>query len=180
MLFRSNSNNILGIEYLKAIKQLDSSIIPYTITRKSVNNNKKFTDQITSATAIRKHISDNKPLSDISHVLPNSTFDVLLSNIDAGLAPVFVTDFEKSIFTILRRGNLSDIRNVFDATEGLENKIYQCSIRTSTLPKLYDCIKSKRYTLTRLQRILIHILLNINKNDIFYCNSNSGPQYARV
>ena len=50
----------------------------------------------------------------------------------------------------------------------------------NTLPELYNCIKSKRYTLTRLQRILTHILLNINKSDIFYCNKNGGPQYARV
>ena len=177
-----SSNNILGIEYLKAIKQLGSTITPYTIGRKITYYNDKqiSTDPIASATAIRKHIFSGKPLSGIRHVIPSSTFNILLSNIDAGLAPICDTDFEKSIFTVLRRSNLDDIRNVFDVVEGLENKIYRCAVKMDTLRGLYDCIKSKRYTLTRLQRILIHILLNISKDDIFYCNDNGGPQYARV
>lgn len=177
-----NPNNILGIEYLKAIKQLNSPIIPYTISRKSAHYNDKkiFIGSIASAIAIREHIFNNKPLSDIKYVLPNSTFNILLFNINAGFAPISNMDFEKPILAILRRSNLDNIRNVFDVVEGLENRIYQCSIKTNTLPKLYNCIKSKRYTLTRIQRILMHILLNINKNDIFYCNDNGGPQYARV
>ena len=177
-----NPNNILGIEYLKAIKQLDSSIVPITIGRKSApyGNKKIPTDTVASATAIRNHILSNKPLSNIDHVIPNFTFDILLSNIDAGFAPISNRNFEKSILTILRRSNLDDIKNVFDVVEGLENKILRCSVKANTLPELYNCIKSKRYTLTRLQRILTHVLLNIDKSDIFYCNKNGGPRYARI
>lgn len=177
-----NPNNILGIEYLKAIKQLDSQIIPHTIDRKTTcyDSKKIYLNPIASATAIRKHIFNDKPLSDINHVMPGSTFDIISSGIDTGLAPVFSTGFEKAIFTILRRSNLNDIKNVFDVVEGLENKIYQCSIKANTLTELYNCIKSKRYTLTRLQRILMHVLLNIDKGDILYCNDKGGPQYARV
>lgn len=177
-----NPNNILGIEYLKAIKRLDSSIIPITISRKSAHysNLKILTDPIASATAIRSHILNNRPLSDIDHVIPNFTFDILSSNIDAGFAPISNMNFEKPILTILRRGCPDDIKNVFDVSEGLENKIFRCSIKVNTLPELFDCIKSKRYTLTRLQRILTHILLNIDKNDIFYSNKKGGPRYARI
>ena len=177
-----NPNNILGIEYLKAIKQLGSQITPYTISRKTTcyGSEKIYSGPIASATAIRKHMFAGKPLSDINHVIPNSTFDILSSNINAGLAPIFSTDFEKSIFTILRRSSLNDIKNVFDVVEGLENRIYRCSVNVSTLAELYSCIKSKRYTLTRLQRILMHILLNVDKNDVFYCNDKGGPQYARI
>lgn len=178
----NNPNNILGIEYLKAIKKLNSSIVPYTISRKSSSYTSKdiSTSPIASASAIREHIFNNKSLSNISHVLPSSAFNILLSNIDKGFAPVSTRDFEKSIFTILRRGSLDDMRSVFDVVEGLENRIYQCAVKVNTLSDLYNCIKSKRYTLTRIQRILIHSLLNINKNDIFACNSKGGPQYARV
>ncbi len=177
-----NPNNILGIEYLKAIKRLDSPIIPITISRKSAHYSdpKILTDPIASATAIRSHIFNNRPLSDIDHVIPNSTFDILSSNIDAGFAPISNMNFEKPILTILRRGYSDDIKNVFDVSEGLENKIFRCSIKVNTLPELFDCIKSKRYTLTRLQRILTHVLLNIDKNDIFYSNKKGGPRYARI
>ena len=177
-----NPNNILGIEYLKAIKRLDSPIIPITISRKPAyySNKKILTDSVASATAIRNHILNNRPLSDIDHVIPNSTFDILSSNIDAGFAPISNMNFEKPILTILRRGCTDDLKNVFDVSEGLENKIFRCSIKVNTLPELFDCIKSKRYTLTRLQRILTHVLLNIDKNDIFYSNKKGGPRYARI
>lgn len=177
-----NPNNILGIEYLKTIKELKSSIVPYTIARKSAHYHNKYitNSSIASATAIREYLLENKSLSYISPVVPNDTFNILSSNIDSGIAPIFSTDFQESIFAILRRSKLDDIKNIFDVVEGLENRIYQCSNKVSSLSDLYNCIKSKRYTLTRIQRILMHILLNINKDDIFYFNNNGGPQYARI
>jgi len=177
-----NPNNILGIEYLKAIKELKSPIIPYTITRKSAHYHSKDINNssIASATAIREHLFNNKSISDLSSVLPSTTFNILSSSIEDNIAPIFSTDFQQSILSILRRSNLEDIKNVFDVVEGLENRIFQCSNKVNTLPELYNCIKSKRYTSTRIQRILMHILLNINKDDIFLFNNNGGPQYARI
>jgi len=177
-----NPNNILGIEYLKAIKELKSSIIPYTITRKSAHYHSKDINHssIASATAIREHLFNNKSITDLSPVLPSTTFNILSSSIEGNIAPIFSTDFQQSILSILRRSNLEDIKNVFDVVEGLENRIFQCSNKVNTLPELYNCIKSKRYTSTRIQRILMHILLNINKDDIFLFNNNGGPQYARI
>jgi len=175
-------NNILGIEYLKAINELKSSIIPYTITRKYAHyHSKDITDSsIASATAIREHLFNNNALINISSVIPNTTLNILSSNIESGIAPIFSTDFQQSILAILRRSELKDIKNVFDVVEGLENRIYKCSNNVNTVSELYNCIKSKRYTLTRIQRILMHTLLNINKDDIFRFNNNGGPQYARV
>ena len=117
-----NPNNILGIEYLKAIKRLNSPIVPYTISRRFAHFSDKRTptNSIASATAIRKHILDNKPLSDIKHVIPNSTFNILLSNICTGFALFPMWILKNPFFAILRRSRLSDIRNIFDVTEGLE------------------------------------------------------------
>lgn len=175
-------NNILGIEYLKALERLNSPITPYTISRKSspYHSKKVLNSPIASATAIRDHIHTRKALANISHTMPGPIVDILLSEIEKGNGPVSSQNFEESIFTILRRGRLEDLKNIFDVVEGLENKIYQCSIRTSNLRDLYSCIKSKRYTLTRLQRIMIHILLNIDRDCISSCNHAGGPQYGRV
>jgi len=177
-----NPNNILGIEYLKAIKNLKSSITPYTITRKSAHyHSKDITNtSIASATAIREHLFNNNALATLSSVLPSTTFNILSTGIQNDIAPIFSTDFQQSILSILRRSRLDDIKNVFDVVEGLENRIFQCSNKANTLIELYNCIKSKRYTMTRIQRILMHILLNINKDDIFQFNNNGGPQYARI
>ncbi len=177
-----NPNNILGIEYLKALKHLNSSIIPYTILRKSAHYHSKdiSNSDIASATAIREHLFNKKDLMEISSVVPENTFNILSASIDKDMAPIFHTDFQQAILAILRRSNLDDMKNVFDVVEGLENKIYTCSNNANTLDELYNCIKSKRYTLTRIQRILIHILLNIKKDDILYFNKSGGPQYARI
>ena len=171
-----NPNNILGIEYLKAIKQLDSSIVPITMAENPpLTATKNPYGHCCKCNRYKNHILSNKPLSNIDHVIPNFTFDILLSNIDAGFAPISNKNFEKSILTILRRSNLDDIKNVFDVAEGLENKIFRCSIKVNTLPELYDCIKSKRYTLTRLQRILTHVLLNIDKTISFIVIKTAVP-----
>lgn len=175
-------NNILGIEYLKALEYVNSPIAPYTINRKSAHYHSKeiANNCIASATAIRNHILSHGSLSSIEHTMPKSTVDILRSNINMGTAPIDSSHFEQAVFSILRRSDLTSIRDTFDVVEGLENRIYRCSIETNTLTELYDCIKSKRYTLTRLQRILMHTLLNINKRDLLYCNSKGGPQYARI
>lgn len=177
-----NPNNILGIEYLKVLKQLQSRIIPYTITRKSASYHSKKINHasIASATAIREHLMNKGDIADISPVVPNSTLNILKSNISDGIAPIFSIDFEQAILAILRRSTAKDIQNIFDVVEGLENRIIQCANKVNSLPDLLHCIKSKRYTLTRIQRILIHSLLNLNKEHILRFNHYGGPQYARV
>lgn len=178
-----NPNNILGIEYLKAIRKIKSSIIPYTILRKSAHYHSKNISNnasIASATAIREQILNNNSLLGIDEVIPETSLNILSHSINEGTCPIIDKDFEKAILSILRRSTPEEIKNIFDVVEGLENRILSCSTKTNSLPQLYDCIKSKRYTLTRIQRILIHALLNINKDNIINFNKNNGPQYARV
>ncbi len=178
-----NPNNILGIEYLKAIRKIKSSIIPYTILRKSAHYHSKNISNkasIASATAIREQILSNNSLTGVDKVIPKTSLNILSYSMNEGTSPIIDKDFEKAILSILRRSTPEEIKNIFDVVEGLENRILSCSTKTNSLQELYDCIKSKRYTLTRIQRILIHALLNINKDDIINFNKDNGPKYARI
>lgn len=174
-------NNILSIEYLKSLILLRSSIKPYTILRKKAayHSTELFSD-IASATAIREHLRNAKPLSALKNVMPPSAYKILEENIQKNIAPIFSTHFEEMLLAIIRRETSTNIANYFDVNEGLENKISQCAENCQSLQELYSCIKSKRYTLTRVQRIAMHLLLNITQQDIEYFNKEGGPQYIRV
>ena len=169
-------NNVLGIEYLKALKKYKSPIAPITFKRDSVMYNSTTPKNgIASATAIRQLLKDNKK---IHRLVPFETYELIenkLNNKD------FLTDlsaFEKEIIFTLRKMSLEEISKIQDVTEGLENRIKYCANNFNNLKELIENIKSKRYTQTRIQRILVYCLLGITKKD--YNISKRTTPYIRV
>lgn len=75
----SNSNNILGIEYIKSLIRLNSAIVPKTIKREgSLYNDVNISASFASATSIRKHLKE-KSLNDLADIMPTASYDILLS-----------------------------------------------------------------------------------------------------
>ena len=172
----SNPNNILGIEYLKAIKKLKSNVIPFTIKRIDEGyNSLKVKDRLASATAIRNLVKNNE---DVKKLMPTPSFNILLENINNGKILNDISVFEKEIIYTLRKMSLSEIAELQDVTEGLENAIKQAANTCNTLEDLINSIKSKRYTRSRIQRILLYSILNITKKDIQ--NSYKVKPYIRI
>lgn len=175
-------NNILGLEYISVLKSLNSKMVPITIKRNndfSSNNINKFSD-ISSATSIRKFLlSSENDFSEIARFVPENVFDFLQSIYkDRSCSVPTLNSFEKEILYILKRMSLEEIRNLPDVSEGLEYKIKEATYKSSNLDSLIINIKSKRYTLARIQRILVYALLGITKNDL-EVSKNITP-YARV
>lgn len=176
-----SSNNILGIEYLKAIIRTKSSIIPHTIDRiKADYHSKEITGDICSATAIRASLYSHNSLEPLKKVMPKDSFEVLSNAIKQGLGPVFLEDFEQAILFILRSSSTESLMRIMDLKEGLENRIKAAAIKAGDLKSFYDLVETKRYTSTRIKRIIIHALLNISKGHYDIFNSLDGSQYARV
>lgn len=160
----NNPNNILAVEYLKALKRHRSQIKPLTIKRDySDYNSTKVKNGIASATAIREMIKNKK---NVHYVVPYETYELLDECIQNGNVIPDLSVFEKEIIYTLRKLTLSEIANLPDVSEGLENKIKMAANSCNTLPELIENIKSKRYTQTRIQRILLYALLNISQKDI--------------
>ncbi len=173
-------NNILGIEYMKALKRLNSTIKPSTIRRyKADYNSYKQYGSIASATAIRKILASNE-LEVVKSVVPESSYNILRREISEGRGPVFSESFELAILSMLRKMSSEELRGVNDVTEGIENRIIKAAQESGSLSELLDRIKTKRYTLTRLQRILTCILLGLSRDNLETFNSAGGPQYIRV
>lgn len=172
----NNPNNILGVEYLKSIKRHRSHIRPLTIKRDySDYNSTKVKNGIASATAIRTMIQNKK---NVHYVVPYETYDLLDECIKNEEIISDLSIFEKEIIYTLRKMTLSEIAALPDVSEGLENKIKAAANNFNTLEELISNIKSKRYTQSRIQRILLYVLLNITQKDMN--SSKRITPYIRV
>lgn len=174
----ASSNNILAIEYLKALKAQKSRINPIAIKRNKVYyNDETIVDGLASATAIRKFLA-RKEYADVRKVVPRSTYQILGEEIKKGKVILSIKDFEKEIIYNLRKMSIEEIANLPDVSEGLEYSIKRAAEESNDINEIIEKIKSKRYTQTRIQRILIYSLLNINKKDMQ--NSKNIIPYTRI
>lgn len=177
----SSPNNILGIEYLKAIKKYKSSIKPVCIKRSIADYNSSdisINTSIASATAIRELIK-NKNFNTIKTVIPEKSYSILADCINSGCIIPDLNCFEKEIIYVLRKMSIKEIANLPDVSEGLEFLIKKAVNSCNTLTELLNTIKSKRYTITRLQRILLYALLDISKKNMKLSKEVDSP-YIRV
>ncbi len=179
-------NNILALEYLASLHYLKSSIKPLLIKRiGSSYSQEEIKGRYSSATAIRKKIvqkyyeGQGHTMGELQEMMPDSSFEVMCKVLTEGFNPVILSDFEQAIFTNLRRMSLSDIQKIHAVEEGLENKLKQSAIFSDVLEVLIRSIKSKRYTRTRIQRILIHTLFQVTKSEVRRFN-RKGPLYCRI
>ena len=173
-----DSNNILGIEYLKALKTLNSKIQPILIKRNGPSYNSTEIDGMyCSSTAIREALNSHN-INQIKPTVPSNTLKIIENEINLGKTPMNLSNYEKEILYVLRKISAYSISQLSDVNEGLENVIKKSIQENYSIEDLIDAIKSKRYTRTRIQRILLHALLNINES---YLKKNKfTPQYARV
>ena len=174
----SGSNNILAIEYLKALKRLKSDMTPFSIQRKKVYyNDERIIDEFASSTAIRKLIATEQ-YEEVRKVVPMSSYMLLKEKIEKGNFVIDIIKFEKEILYNLRKMTVKQIAELPDVTEGLEYAIKNAANSCNSLLELVNIIKSKRYTQTRIQRILVYALLGITKKDM--ANARKVIPYARV
>ena len=174
----SGSNNILAVEYLKALKRLKSNMTPLAIQRKNVYyNDEKIVDEFASSTAIRKLVSRGQ-FDDIRKVMPTNSYMLMKDEIKKGNFVMDIVEFEKEILYTLRRMSIREIAELQDVTEGLEYAIKDAANSCNNIMDLIDQIKTKRYTQTRIQRILIYALLGITKKDVI--NSKKVTPYVRI
>ena len=147
------SNDILGFFYYKAIKDNNYNIELKTIKRLGSDYLDKYIDtKYPSASAIRNNIND------IKEYVPDYVYNDYSNILD-----------ENKIFDYLKYQilNLSlyDLKNIFMVDEGLENKI-KSIYKYNNLKDFISSLVSKRYTETRIKRMLSYILFNIKKNEI--------------
>ncbi|NLK74621.1 MAG: nucleotidyltransferase [Clostridiales bacterium] len=184
----SEPNNILGIEYIKAINRISSDIIPVTIQRKSAHYHDRYEEKnsqlspITSATALRDLIETSLNADDLikaKESIPEDVYQFLRLNYKVSY-PINEEDFNQIlIYKLLSESNES-LTRYLDISRDMADRIMNILDYKSSYLNLIQNIKTKNLTLTRINRALIHVLLNITK-DIFQNNlANGYVPYARV
>ncbi len=145
-------NDLLGISYAKTILKNNYNIEIKTIKRTNDYNDLKLSDNIISAKNIRNKLKNNQSISSFvpEEVLKN------IQNIN-----------EELLFNILKHNIITNhhLKDIITVNEGIENHLLKCLASSHNLEEFINNLKTKRYTTTYLNRLLIHILLGITKTD---------------
>lgn len=179
----ASPNNILGIEYIKALIKIKSNINPVTITRKlasyhSEDLSKSENITISSATAIRKSLKEDIPLSKLEHHVPEPVISLLKEQFNQSF-PVYEDDFSLLLNYKLMEETEVSLTDYTDVTKDLANRIKNYS-RPLSYSQFAGEVKSRQWTLTRVNRVLIHILLNLKYANLQQYNSSGYTKYARL
>ncbi len=156
--FLDKPNNILGVEYVRAILKNGYDINVHPIPRVGAGYNDESLDKLNpSALAIRAAIK-NGGFSKIKTAVPSFVYKDLPKNLPCA---------DELIIYSLLSTDKQKLKNILDCTEGLENRIKALVKDNFTLDELLEKLRTKRYTEARLKRILISCLLKIKKSLVF-------------
>lgn len=152
-----NSNDILGLEYIKAIRYWKSSIIPMTLKREKVGyHDTNIVGDFASATKIREHLKKNE---EISSIVTQESFNTLKEYSNFTYMENFYPFIRYEL--IKNSNNLSDIQ---DMEIGFENRLLENVIKSINYDEFFKSISNRRYTTGRVQRVLTHTLLALTTN----------------
>lgn len=166
-------NNILAIEYLKALKKLNSSISPIAIGRNgAAHDSMKFEDNIASATLVRELIQNS---GDFASFIPEETLNIFREEVKLGHAPVSIKSADIAILSRLKTMDADDFKGICDVSEGLEYRLCDAVAKSTTLTYAIENAKTKRYAHSRIRRIFLNAFLGV-PSDL----QLSPPPYARV
>lgn len=164
----SKPNNILAVEYCKALITTNSKIKPVAIMRKGPQHDSDISvDGFASASAIRDKIFTGQ---EYANLIPDTSPEIY-----GQTKPFSVLNMEKAIISHICLMGPEKLAEILDVGEGLENSIYREAMRTESIHALIDAVKSKRYAYSRIRRILICAYLGITHAD-----AQLSPSYIRI
>ncbi|WP_167956733.1 nucleotidyltransferase [Anaerosporobacter faecicola] len=176
----SSSNNILGMEYLKALSRISSSIQPYTLVREGSGYHDLSIDtSYSSASALRKCLTQSTDKAPLQQHMPAAAYDILQKAIQVK-APIDENDFSDILFYQLHSQSPEKLATYLDMNVDLANRISSLSLQYHSFQGLAEAMKSKQYTRTRINRILLHILLQLHNEDLVTYAPDTNMPYARL
>ncbi len=177
-----SSNNILGVEYLKAIYRLNAKMEVYTVKRQgaSYSDSHLADNTFSSALAIRNHLSATKDVTKLTESMPQKALHILSNHLNT--TPLInMDDFSSMLYYKLLSLKNDGFVSFLDITEALSDKIIKSLFDFSTIFAFCENhLKSKDITLTRTTRCLTHILLDIKKTDMEAFIATPKTSYARI
>lgn len=175
-------NNILGVEYLKALLKRNSSMEAYTLPRTGMGylDTALPKDSFCSALAIRQSLFDGTPVSALSPFMPQGSLSILKQVTGPGY-PFTMESFSSMLFYRLLSLQQEGYTDFADVTDALSDKITRFLENYRSYSQFCtDLLKSKDLTHSRISRSLLHILLGIKKQDMLEYAAAGDAFYARI
>ena len=160
------SNNILALEYIRAIRKIDSKIKPFPIKRiSSLNKESELKkENISSSTAIRKNI-----FNDYKDHVPNFSYEVIEESIQKFGIPSM--DYEYEIFKYLLLIEQKPMDNILGYEDGIENYLWKIALKNQNFSSFIEEATTKRYTSSRIKRLMLNFILE-NESHLNACDIN--------
>ncbi len=172
----SKPNNLLAVEYIKAILQNGYNISPYTIKRMGTAHDSSLSQGgYASASLIRSLMrGTSTDFYSCREFTPPSAFS--LYEEDHRMGRIYdIKQVEKAMLYKLRTMKPDDYLKIQDVNEGLENRLHEAVIKSNSFDEVVSLAGCKRYTTSRIRRILFNAVLGITRDHLEGCTS-----YVRV
>ena len=197
-LILSQPNNILGIEYIKALMRRKSGMGIYTIKRHvSGYHDEELAENYSSASAIRRllwhasnaiHLEDDQPYDEppLSEALTRLEGQVpsacirMLEETHRTRYPVYTNDFSLLLKYRLMCETKESLTQYADVSSDLANRMLNRLNDFVSFDQFCDLLKTREVTYTRISRALFHILLHIKQEDMALYRQNNGCNYAHI
>jgi predicted nucleotidyltransferase len=168
-------NNILGIEYLKALQRGDSAILPLTLPRIGAGyHDDTATGAIASATGIRRMLTAGEGVADY---LPDACAS-LLADAEVGGELCNPEHLHRLLVAAILR-DAEHLPDIYQVDNGLEKRLLKAAQTCRTYEELVAAVKSRQLTRTRIQRISTYVLLGVRR-DVMQQALLAGPRYLHL
>lgn len=155
-------NTILGVEYLKAVLRLGSSLTPALFPRQGAGHDlPDWEGPILSASHARELLRQG---SELTGRLPEETLELWKRLSQDGLCPASLSRLEIGVLCRLRSMKVEDFAQLPDVSEGLEYRLYKAARQAGSLEEFYSLAKSKRYSHARIRRLTMGAFLGLTKD----------------
>ncbi len=167
-------NNLLAVEYMLALRSAYSHVLPETVKRAgSQHDSRLVADEFCSASQLRRIIQADPAVAE--GYAPKETLDILADCKLNGRAPVTLSALDRAILSRLRMVEPAYLARIAGVSEGLENRLYEAIRQGRSFDEICNAVKTKRYPLSRIRRILLCAAIGITAKD-----QEGSPAYIRV
>ncbi|MBQ2803544.1 MAG: nucleotidyltransferase [Lachnospiraceae bacterium] len=176
----SSPNNILGIEYLKALLRRGSQITATTTKRVGADyRDIRLGEKQSSALAIRHAIFSHQNTEFLKEQMPESAYEIIMKTLQC-TQPVHPNDFSAVMHYKLLTEATQDYTQYLDVSQDLSDRISKNLYQYESFKGFCDLLKSKDMTYTRISRCLLHIMLDMKTDILKGYQETDYISYARV
>ncbi len=167
-------NNILAVEYCKALLRQEAQVNILPIPRAGAGHDQGAEGEYASASHIRQLLQEGKLHAALPY-LPHGSADILQEALACGRALPDQSRLENAMLSTLVRLTADDLAALPDANEGLDNRLLDAIRKGRSIQDICAQAKTKRYALSRLRRMIFCAYLGVTRQE-----AQSKPAYARV